>query len=86
MPVFKNVTPESSTDNDDTAGLGWVFSAGSAAKNLPTVQETRVRSLGKEDPLGKEMATHSSILAWETHGQRSLVGHSPGGHEESDVT
>ena len=34
-------------------------------KNLPTVQETWVQSLGKEDPLEKGMATHSSILAWE---------------------
>ena len=33
-------------------------------KYLPAVQETRVRSLGWEDPLEKEMATHSSILAW----------------------
>ena len=33
-------------------------------KRLPTVQETWVRSLGREDPLEKEMATHSSILAW----------------------
>ena len=33
-------------------------------KNLPAVQETRVRLLGQEDPLEKEMATHSSILAW----------------------
>ena len=33
-------------------------------KNLPTMQETRVRPLGWEDPLEKEMATHSSILAW----------------------
>ena len=33
-------------------------------KNLPAVQETKVRSLGQEDPLEKEMATHSSILAW----------------------
>ena len=37
------------------------------------MQETWVRSLGKEDPLEKEMATHSSILAWKIHGQRSLV-------------
>ena len=34
-------------------------------KNLPAVQETWVRSLGWEDPLEKEMATHSSVLAWE---------------------
>ena len=32
-------------------------------KNLPAVQETRVRSVGREDPLEEEMATHSSILA-----------------------
>ena len=37
-------------------------------------QETRVRSLSLEDPLEEEMATHSSILAWEIHGQRSRVG------------
>ena len=34
-------------------------------KHLPVVQETRVRSLGWEDSLEKEMATHSSILAWK---------------------
>ena len=33
-------------------------------KNLPTMQETRVQSLGQEDPLEKEMSTHSSIPAW----------------------
>ena len=47
-------------------------------KNLPAMQETQVRSLGQEDPLEKEMATHSSILAWripwteETHGLQSM--------------
>ena len=35
-------------------------------KNLPAKQEMQVRSWGQEDPLEKEMATHSSILAWET--------------------
>ena len=34
-------------------------------KNLPTVQETWVQSLGQEDPLEEEVATHSSILAWK---------------------
>ena len=34
-------------------------------KCLPATRETRVRSLGQEDPLEKEMATHSSILAWK---------------------
>ena len=35
------------------------------ARNLPAIQETQVRSLGWEDPLEKEMSTHSSVLAWE---------------------
>ena len=55
-------------------------------KNLPAVQETRVQSLGQEDPLEKEMAIHSSILAGESHGQRSLVGYNPWGHKELDMT
>ena len=40
------------------------FSSGSVLNNLPSMQETWVQSLGQEDPLEKEMATHSSILAW----------------------
>ena len=38
--------------------------------NLPAIQETWVQSLGWEDLLEKEMATHSSIIAWEIHGHR----------------
>ena len=41
------------------------FPGRSAVKNLPAMQETRVQSLSQEDPLKKEMATHSSILAWK---------------------
>ena len=52
-----------------------------SVKNLPAMQETGVPSLGWEDPLEKKKATHSSILAWESHGQRSLVGYSPRGHK-----
>ena len=51
-------------------------------KNLSAVQETQVSSLGWEDALEKGMATHSSILAWEFHGQRSLAGYSPWGRKE----
>ena len=40
-------------------------SGGSAVKNPPAMHETQVRSLGWENPLEKEMATHSSIFAWE---------------------
>ena len=48
----------------------WAFRGGSAVQNPPATQETwrmemQVRSLGREDPLEKEMATHSSILVWE---------------------
>ena len=46
----------------------------------------KVRSLGGDDPLEKEMATHSSILAWRSHGQRSLAGYSPQGLTEPDTT
>ena len=61
-------------------------------KCLAAVQKTQVQSLGQEDPLEKEMATHSNTLAmdrgvwWVTvHGQRSLVGYSPWGHKELDT-
>ena len=40
------------------------FPGGSDGKESPSRQETRVQALGQEDPLEKEMATHSSILAW----------------------
>ena len=40
------------------------FPDGSVVRNLPAMQETRFQSLGWEDPLEKEVATHSSILAW----------------------
>ena len=40
------------------------FPGGTLVKNLPASEEMQVRSLGWEDPLKEEMATHSSILAW----------------------
>ena len=48
--------------------------------------ETWVQSLGQKDPLEEGMATHSSILAWKIHGQRSLAGYSPWGCKELDMT
>ena len=53
-------------------------------KNLPAIQETQVQSLGWEDPLEKEMATHSSVLPWkipwtEGQGRRGFA-------KESDMT
>ena len=44
-------------------------------KNLPAKQKTQVRSLGWEDPLEKEVATHSRV--GKSHGQRNLVGYNP---------
>ena len=56
-------------------------------KNLSSVQETWVQSLGWEDPLEKVMATHSSILAGEFHGQRSQAEpYSPWDLKASDMT
>ena len=50
------------------------------------MQETWVGSLGWKESLKKRMAIHSSILAGESHGQRSLVGYNPWGHKELDMT
>ena len=50
------------------------------------MQEMQVQSLVWEDPLEKEMATHSSILTWEIPGTEELVGYSPRGLKESDTT
>ena len=58
-------------------------------KNSPAMQETRemwVRSLGQEDPLEKEMAIYSSILAWEIPWTEKPGGYSPWGHKELDMT
>ena len=55
-------------------------------KNLPTVQETWVRSLGREDLLEKGMTTHSRILAWRIPGTEEPGGLQSMGHKESDMT
>ena len=55
-------------------------------KHLPAMRETWVRFLGREDPLEKEMAIHSSTLAWKSHGRRNLIGYSSWGCKESNTT
>ena len=55
-------------------------------KCLPAMRETWVRSLGREDPLEKEMATHSSILAWRIPSAEEPGGYSPQDRKESDMT
>ena len=52
---------------------------------MQETQEIQVQSLGREDPLEEGMATHSSILPGESHGQRSLAAYSPWGCKESDT-
>ena len=68
------------------------FLVAQMVKNPPVMQETWVRPLGWEDPLEKEMAAHSSILAWkipwtsEPGGLLSMGSQSPWGCKESDTT
>ena len=63
----------------------WVFLVSQMVTNLPAMQDTQVQSLGQEDPLEKEMVTHSSILAWKIHGEGSLGGSSSWGPKELDM-
>ena len=70
-------------------GFFWSFQASlvaQAVKRLPTMRETQVRSLDQEDPLEKEMATHSSSLAWkipwmEEPGRLQSMGSQRVGHD-----
>ena len=62
------------------------FPDGAVVKNQPTNAGDTEESLGWEDPLEEETATHSSILAQKIHGQRSLVGYIPWGCRESNTT
>ena len=54
-------------------------------KNLLAICETHVQALGQEDPLEKELATHSSILAWEIPWTEEPGGLQPMGHKEQDM-
>ena len=71
---------------------GWFWDDSSASlvaqtvKILPAIWAMWVQSLGQENPLEKEMATHSSILAWRIPWTESLAGYSSWGHKESDMT
>ena len=71
-------------------GLVAISSSKAVIKNLPGIQQTKdmcVQPLGQEDSLRKEMATHSSILAWEISWTEKPGGlHSPWGRRGSDTT
>ena len=62
--------------------LSWGFPGGSVVKNLPAKQEMQVPSLGRESPLGKEMATHSWEIPWtEEPGRIQSMGSKRVGHD-----
>ena len=71
------------TLTEDVAGASLVAQM---VKHPPAIQETWVRSLGWEDLLEKEMATHSSTLAWKIPMDRGALADSPWGVKESDIT
>ena len=65
----------------------WPSLVAQGLKRLPAMRETQVRSPGREDPLEKEMVTHSSILAWEISWKEETGGlQSMGLQKELDTT
>ena len=62
------------------------FPGGSGVKNLPAMQKTQVPSLSQEDPLQKEMATPSRIVAWEIPWTEEPGVYSPWYHKDTDMT
>ena len=78
--------PEVLGDLVPSLHYGWASLVAQRLKRLPAMRETWVRSLGREDPLEKEMATHSSILAWRIPWTEEPGGLHPRGHKQSDTT
>ena len=66
--------------------MNWASLVAQTVKNLPARQQTQVPSLGREDPLEKEMATHFRILAWEIPWTGKPGGLQSMDHKESDIT
>ena len=66
--------------------MTWGVLSGSVVKNLPAIKEMWGQSLGEKDPLEKEMATHSSILAWEIPWMEEPGGLQSMGLQESGRT
>ena len=77
--TWKNIRGKYTSQNVKCDHITWGRASlvAQMVNKLPATQETGVQSLGREDPLEKGMATHSSTLAWRIHGQGSLVGYSP---------
>ena len=77
------------THHFSAISTSWGFPGGSVVNPRgfpPAMKKTQVHPLGPEDPLEKQMATHSSIIAGEFHVKRSLAGYSPRARKESDTT
>ena len=66
--------------------MNWASLVAQMVKNLPAMQDTRIQSLGQEDPLEKGMATHSSVLAWRIPWTQEPGGLQSMGLQESDTT
>ena len=64
----------------------WTSQVVQVVKGLPPMQEMFVQSLGREDTLEEEMATRSSIFAWNIHRLKSLVGYGSWGLKQSNTT
>ena len=64
----------------------WASLIAQWVKNLPAMQETWAQFMGREDPLEKEMAIHSSILAWKIPRTKEPGGLQSMGSQESDTT
>ena len=63
-------------DSKESCDIGTSLVA-QMVKNLSAMQETQVQSLGWEDPREEDVATHSSVLPGESHGERNLASYSP---------
>ena len=72
--------------NKNTLSIYWASLVAQKVKRLPAMWETRIRSLGREEPLEKEMATHSSILAWRIPWMEEPGRLQSMGHQESNTT
>ena len=62
------------------------FLVAQSVKNPPAMQETQVQSLGREIPWRRKQQPTPVFLPGQSHGQRSLVGYSPWGRKETDMT
>ena len=79
-PLFTNL------DFRPPLQISRTFLVAQRVKHLSTMQETRVRFLGWEDPLDRKWQSTPVLLPGKSHGQRSLVGYSPWAHKKWDTT